>query len=150
MNSGSIITGRPSVGSWVLYGLGAETDNLLEAVRGTQAGEALPLELRDLLPSGERLGHRLTRHVGELRLVVECFEMRRPAGLVQIDDAFRFRREMERIDDALRLGIHRARGCRQTRVQQRIQSHQSKSRPSPSEERPPADLARELIHVSSL
>src|SRR6266511_6149437 len=28
MNSGSIITGRPSMGSWVLYGLGAETDNL--------------------------------------------------------------------------------------------------------------------------
>ena len=28
MNSGSIITGRPSMGSWVLYGLGAETDDL--------------------------------------------------------------------------------------------------------------------------
>ena len=28
MNSGSIITGRPSIGSWVLYGLGAEADNL--------------------------------------------------------------------------------------------------------------------------
>src|SRR5216117_520031 len=28
MNSGSIMTGRPSAGSWVLYGLGAETDDL--------------------------------------------------------------------------------------------------------------------------
>src|SRR5882724_11122233 len=28
MNSGSIIKGRPSMGSWLLYGLGAETDNL--------------------------------------------------------------------------------------------------------------------------
>src|SRR5690349_19449565 len=28
MNSGSIIKGRPSMGSWVLYGLGAETDDL--------------------------------------------------------------------------------------------------------------------------
>ncbi|MDB6028297.1 MAG: hypothetical protein JWM68_4520 [Verrucomicrobiales bacterium] len=28
MNSGSIIKGRPSMGSWMLYGLGAETDNL--------------------------------------------------------------------------------------------------------------------------
>ncbi|MEO8351732.1 MAG: DUF1501 domain-containing protein [Chthoniobacteraceae bacterium] len=28
MNTGSIITGRPSFGSWMLYGLGAETDNL--------------------------------------------------------------------------------------------------------------------------
>jgi hypothetical protein len=28
MNSGSIIKGRPSMGSWLLYGLGAEADNL--------------------------------------------------------------------------------------------------------------------------
>ncbi|MFZ4628146.1 MAG: DUF1501 domain-containing protein [Blastocatellia bacterium] len=28
LNTGSIITGRPSMGSWLLYGLGAETDNL--------------------------------------------------------------------------------------------------------------------------
>ena len=28
MNTGSIITGRPSMGSWMLYGLGSEADNL--------------------------------------------------------------------------------------------------------------------------
>lgn len=28
MNTGAIVTGRPSMGSWLLYGLGAETDNL--------------------------------------------------------------------------------------------------------------------------
>ncbi len=28
MNTGSIITGRPSMGSWIIYGLGAETENL--------------------------------------------------------------------------------------------------------------------------
>ena len=28
MNSGSILKGRPSMGSWLLYGLGAESDNL--------------------------------------------------------------------------------------------------------------------------
>jgi hypothetical protein len=28
MNTGSIIAGRPSMGSWVFYGLGAEADNL--------------------------------------------------------------------------------------------------------------------------
>ncbi len=28
MNAGSILKGRPSMGSWLLYGLGAETDNL--------------------------------------------------------------------------------------------------------------------------
>ncbi|MEZ5398097.1 MAG: DUF1501 domain-containing protein [Bryobacteraceae bacterium] len=28
MNTGAIVTGRPSMGSWLLYGLGAETDDL--------------------------------------------------------------------------------------------------------------------------
>jgi hypothetical protein len=28
MNSGSVVKGRPSMGSWMLYGLGAETENL--------------------------------------------------------------------------------------------------------------------------
>ena len=28
MNTGAIVAGRPSMGSWILYGLGAETDNL--------------------------------------------------------------------------------------------------------------------------
>lgn len=28
MNTGTAITGRPSMGSWLLYGLGAETENL--------------------------------------------------------------------------------------------------------------------------
>ncbi len=38
MNTGSIITGRPSMGSWVLYGLGAETDELPGFVVLTSAG----------------------------------------------------------------------------------------------------------------
>ncbi len=40
MNSGSIIKGRPSMGSWLLYGLGAETDNLPGFVVLTSAGKA--------------------------------------------------------------------------------------------------------------
>src|SRR5262245_33788792 len=42
MNTGSIITGRPSMGSWILYGLGADTEDLpgfvvlLSAGRGGQ------------------------------------------------------------------------------------------------------------------
>ncbi|MGD0500503.1 MAG: DUF1501 domain-containing protein [Bryobacteraceae bacterium] len=42
LNTGSIIAGRPSMGSWLLYGLGADTDNLpgfivmLSAGRGGQ------------------------------------------------------------------------------------------------------------------
>ncbi len=38
MNTGSIIKGRPAMGSWLLYGLGAETDNLPGFVVLTSAG----------------------------------------------------------------------------------------------------------------
>ena len=58
MNTGSIITGRPSMGSWILYGLGAETDNLpgfvvlMSAGRG---GQMQPIAARQwsagILPS---------------------------------------------------------------------------------------------------
>src|SRR2546421_3067005 len=40
MNSGSIIKGRPSMGSWLLYGLGAETDNLPGFIVLTSAGKS--------------------------------------------------------------------------------------------------------------
>src|SRR2546423_4343151 len=38
MNTGSIITGRPSMGSWILYGLGADSENLPGFVVLTSAG----------------------------------------------------------------------------------------------------------------
>ncbi|HEY2784226.1 MAG TPA: DUF1501 domain-containing protein [Fimbriiglobus sp.] len=38
LNSGSILKGRPSMGSWLLYGLGAETDSLPGYVVITSAG----------------------------------------------------------------------------------------------------------------
>ena len=40
MNSGSIIKGRPSMGSWLLYGLGCETDELPGFVVMTSAGKS--------------------------------------------------------------------------------------------------------------
>ena len=40
MNTGSIITGRPSMGSWLLYGLGAETDRPARLRRAHLAGQA--------------------------------------------------------------------------------------------------------------
>jgi hypothetical protein len=47
MNSGSIIKGRPSMGSWLLYGLGAETDNLPGFVVLTSQGRgAQPVSAR--------------------------------------------------------------------------------------------------------
>ncbi|MBM3813681.1 MAG: DUF1501 domain-containing protein [Acidimicrobiia bacterium] len=39
MNTGSIITGRPSMGSWLLYGLGADTEDLPGFVVLTSAGK---------------------------------------------------------------------------------------------------------------
>lgn len=49
MNSGSIIKGRPSIGSWLLYGLGAETQNLPGFVVMTstsRCGGAQPISAR--------------------------------------------------------------------------------------------------------
>jgi hypothetical protein len=40
MNTGSIIKGRPSMGSWLFYGLGAETDNLPGFVVFTTQGKS--------------------------------------------------------------------------------------------------------------
>ena len=40
MNAGSIIKGRPSMGSWLLYGIGAETDELPGFVVLNSAGKA--------------------------------------------------------------------------------------------------------------
>jgi hypothetical protein len=40
MNTGSIIKGRPSMGSWLLYGLGAETDDLPGFVVLTSQGKS--------------------------------------------------------------------------------------------------------------
>src|SRR5438876_10401694 len=39
MNTGSILAGRPSIGSWILYGLGAETDDLPGFVVLTSQGK---------------------------------------------------------------------------------------------------------------
>lgn len=39
MNTGSIIKGRPSMGSWLLYGLGSEADNLPGFIVLTSAGK---------------------------------------------------------------------------------------------------------------
>src|SRR5258706_880270 len=58
MNTGSIIAGRPSMGSWVLYGLGAETENLPGFVvlpSAGRGGQMQPIAARQwsagLLPS---------------------------------------------------------------------------------------------------
>jgi Protein of unknown function (DUF1501) len=58
MNTGSIITGRPSMGSWVLYGLGSEAENLpgfVVLVSAGRGGQMQPIAARQwsagILPS---------------------------------------------------------------------------------------------------
>ncbi|MGH9632235.1 MAG: DUF1501 domain-containing protein [Bryobacteraceae bacterium] len=58
MNTGSIITGRPSMGSWVVYGLGAETENLpgfVVLMSSGKGGQMQPIAARQwsagILPS---------------------------------------------------------------------------------------------------
>jgi hypothetical protein len=58
MNTGSIITGRPSMGSWALYGLGAETDDLpgfVVLMSSGKGGQMQPIAARQwsagILPS---------------------------------------------------------------------------------------------------
>ena len=49
MNSGSILKGRPSMGSWLLYGLGAESDSLpgfVVLISQGKAGGAQPVSAR--------------------------------------------------------------------------------------------------------
>jgi len=49
MNSGSILKGRPSMGSWLLYGMGAETENLpgfIVLLSRTKGGGAQPISAR--------------------------------------------------------------------------------------------------------
>ncbi len=58
MNTGSVITGRPSMGSWVLYGLGADTEDLpgfVVLLSSGKGGQMQPIAARQwaagLLPS---------------------------------------------------------------------------------------------------
>src|SRR5437868_303100 len=73
---------------------------LLERMLRGKALQLLTLKLRDRLPLGERLGHRLAVHFGQLRLVVERFQVRRPARHRQEDNPLSSRNEVQRIDDA--------------------------------------------------
>src|SRR2546422_1553205 len=93
----------------------------LEPVRRAEAGEPLSLELRDLLPSRERLRHRRAVHFRELGLVVERLQVRRPTRLVQIDDTLGLRRKVKRVDNASRWRANGLPGGGEPRVQQRVQ-----------------------------
>src|SRR5207249_9326107 len=93
----SLVDDAADVGEELAHRL-ARLAESLEAVRRPEAGELLALQLRDLLSLGQRLRHRLAVHLGELWLVVEGLEVRRPAGLIQEDHAPALRFDFEGVD----------------------------------------------------
>ena len=71
MNTGSIIAGRPSMGSWVLYGLGTETENLpgyVVLMSSGKGGQMQPIAARQwsagFLPSQFQGVNSLERRSG--------------------------------------------------------------------------------------
>ncbi len=80
----------------------------LEAELRREAIQLRPLKLGDRLALGERLRHRLAVEFGQLRLVVEGFQVRRPARLVEPDHPLCLGRKVQRIDHSAagqRIGI---------------------------------------------
>jgi len=81
MNTGSLISGRPAMGSWATYGLGAESDDLPGFVVLTslgKAGQAQPIAARQW-----HSGFLPSRHQGvEFRSAGDpVLYVRRPAGI---------------------------------------------------------------------
>ena len=60
------------------------------------ASSACPIVCGDALALADGVGNLRALVLGEARLVVERLELRRPAGLVQEDDALRLRREVRK------------------------------------------------------
>src|SRR4051794_13062349 len=60
----------------------------------------LPHRLRDALPLANRIRNLRPLKLRQHRLVVECLELRRTAGLVEEDDALRRRRKMRHADES--------------------------------------------------
>ena len=86
--------GKSSQISW------PDLPNFLKAVLRAEADQRLALQLRDLLSLGEGFRHGLAVHFGELGFVVEGFQVRRAAGLVEEDDALGLGGVMQRVDHA--------------------------------------------------
>src|SRR5207247_10299486 len=74
-------------------------------------------------------------------------QVRRPARLIQMDDAPGLHRKVERVDDASRRRGNGLPGGGEPGVQQRIQRNQAESGRAPAKKRPAAHLAAEAaIH----
>src|SRR5204863_2138238 len=89
---------------------------------------------------------RRAAHLCQLRLVVERFEVRRPARLVEKDDPLRLRRNIERVHRPARLRPRR--GRKQPRPDQRVQSDDAESGRASAKKRPSTDVTNTgVIHT---
>ena len=90
MNTGSIITGRPSMGSWVLYGLGAETRGSARLRGAALAGKRRP-------DAADRRAPVVGGHSAQQVPGREA-EFHRRSGALHRESAGRRRRHAARID----------------------------------------------------
>ena len=113
---------------------------------------ATTAQLGDLLTLGQRLGHRLAMHLGELRLEIERLEVRRTARHREPDHALHFGSVVRRLKNAgpgLACIATGESGAKQSRVQERSQGHGAECAPGPPEKNPPGLLLeRELVFVA--
>jgi hypothetical protein len=100
------IAGRPAIIDPAM--LPQQRPNLAELLAGLsplfermlwgKAVELLPLQLRDLLPFGDRFGHPLPMHFGQLWLVIECIQVAHPTRHIKPDDPLGTGSQMEWLD----------------------------------------------------
>jgi hypothetical protein len=111
----------------------------LERMLRRKTIQLLSLQLRNLLTLGDRFGHRLTMHLGQLGLVVKRLQMRHPTGHVQPYNPLGPRRMMQRLEDtrqaARAIETHRP----ILSTQERPQGHGPKTDPGTLQKRPPSD-----------
>ncbi len=80
----------------------------LKAGEGAACDEFVALELGELLPFRKRFRKRLAVELVQLRLRVEGFQMRRPAGHAEMDHTLRLRGEVQ---SALLVDAREGRAC---------------------------------------
>src|SRR5581483_3807225 len=128
------------------YHLLSRFAELLELVLRAEAFQLFALQLCDLLALGERFGHALAVHLRQLRLVVERLQVRGAAGLVEKDDALRLGGEVQRIYYAVRRSGGGG-GCKQFRVEQRVQRNYAEAGNALAQERPTVDVRDPVVPV---
>src|SRR5581483_10143000 len=94
----------------------------------------------------DRVGQLGAAEVDQPRLGVEQVELRRRAGLEQVDDAPRLRAEVRQPGEGIRWGL---RPARLVAIQQRGERRQAEARAAPAEETAAGELKRVLVQSAA-